>query len=70
MIWPLAASLYILIGGVGSIGMARVNGSSSSPASSDPGATFALICGCIAIWPVLMALAIDQQLRANRKDDR
>jgi len=62
MIWSVIASVYITAGG--SLALLLVGGedrASQLVSPLRPAPAFALVVGTIVLWPVLLALAIDQQ---------
>lgn len=62
MILVLVASLYILVGG--GLAMALLTGGDPplpSLAPSSIAVAFALVVGTVLLWPMLLALAIDQR---------
>lgn len=62
MIWATAEAIYFAIGGCLSLAVApaHVGRSDARHATADVLTVFILIFGIILLWPVLLALAIDQ----------
>lgn len=57
MIWPIVSSLYVLAGGA--LVQARSRATIHA-AGFDPVAALAVVTGTILLWPVLLALTIEQ----------
>jgi len=61
MMWPLAESLYVLAGGALAPSLVRMQPPATVHAVSfDPAAALAVVTGTILLWPVLLALALEQ----------
>lgn len=61
MMWPLIASGYLLVGGSvawGCLGGKRSHGAMFGADDLSP--AFAIVCGTMLVWPVLIAMAVDQ----------
>ena len=56
MIWPLAASLFISIGGILAIWLAPAHTHRSSVVPFDAVTAFIITVGVISLWPLVVAL--------------
>jgi len=61
VIWPLAETLYVLAGGALAPLLLHMQPPATVHAARfDPAAALAVVTGTILLWPVLLALAIEE----------
>lgn len=71
MIWPTVLSIYVLIGSgclAGTVQATRHQSTAQAPFNLTT--AFVVIFGTVALWPLLVAVALDQAATDRRNNGR